>query len=261
MGNNNLNRYPTTISITPEQYERLFFQPAPPRGDASKRFGNPTILGVLGFLVPFQTTVLVLLGFRGSSPESLAAICGSMYMFGGLALVIAGIFEFVLGNTFPMAVFIIFGAHWVQTGFSNDPNIGLAASYQTTGGAASLPYNSGGAFYNISMLLVCFVFLLGSLRTNLFFVIVFFSLIPLFGLLAAGNWYIGYNPTPEGIAHAFYLFQIAGGFGFVTALCGWYLAIVTSCASTGVPCPLPIFDMSGMFSGKKAPERDLPAAK
>jgi succinate-acetate transporter protein len=153
--------------------------------------------------------------------EALAAICGSMYMFGGIALVLAGIFEFILGNTFPMAVFIIFGAHWVQTGFANDPNMGLAASYKSTGGAASLLYNSGGAFYNVTMALICFIFLIGSLRTNFFFVLVFFTLIPLFSLLAAGNWYIGYNPTPAGIEFAFHLFQIAGGFGFITALCGW----------------------------------------
>jgi hypothetical protein len=42
MNANPLNRYPTTISITPEQYERLFFQPSAPRGDASKRFGEET---------------------------------------------------------------------------------------------------------------------------------------------------------------------------------------------------------------------------
>jgi len=27
-------------------------------------------------------------------------------------------------------------------------------------------------------------------------------------------------------------------------LCGWYLAIVTVCASVGLPCPLPVFDLS-----------------
>jgi len=30
-----------TVALTPEQYERLFFQPsAPPRGDLAKRFGK-----------------------------------------------------------------------------------------------------------------------------------------------------------------------------------------------------------------------------
>lgn len=55
---------------------------------------------------------------------------------------------------------------------------------------------------------------------------------------------LGYNPTQAGVDHAVYYFKIAGGFGFVAALCGWYLAIITACASTGVPCPLPVFDLS-----------------
>ena len=36
----------------------------------------------------------------------------------------------------------------------------------------------------------------------------------------------------------------------VLALCGWYLAIVTVCASTDVPCPLPTIDLSEMGGEK-----------
>lgn len=28
-----------TVQLSPEQYERLFFQPTPPRGDLAKRLG------------------------------------------------------------------------------------------------------------------------------------------------------------------------------------------------------------------------------
>lgn len=107
--------------------------------------------------------------------------------------------------------------------------------------------------YFIVMTLVSFIFLLGSLRTNVPFVIVFVCLVCLFGLFAAGQVNIGYNPTAAGLAHTAYLFKIAGGFGFVAALMGWYLAIITSCASTGVPCPLPVFDLSTkLFKGSNA---------
>ena len=37
-----------TMSISPEQYERLFFQPTPARGDLSKR------LGILPFLAHLE---------------------------------------------------------------------------------------------------------------------------------------------------------------------------------------------------------------
>lgn len=114
-------------------------------------------------------------------------------------------------------------------------------------------YNSGMGLYYVVMTMVSFIFLLGSLRTNVPFVIVFVTLVILFGLFAAGQFELGYNPTAQGVAYATYLFKVAGGFGIVTALMGWYLAIITVCASTGVPCPLPVFDLSTkVFRGSKA---------
>lgn len=96
-----------TVALTPDQYERLFFQPTQAKGDLAKRLGNPTLLGLLGFLVPFTNTMFCCLGFQGASTASLAAICGPWYFFGGIAMVISGLAEFILGNTFPFAVFII----------------------------------------------------------------------------------------------------------------------------------------------------------
>jgi len=93
-------------------------------------------------------------------------------------------------------------------------------------------------------MMVSFVFFLGSCRTNLPFCLAIFALVPLFAFLAAANFYIGYNPTPAGLDYAGYLLEIGGGFGLVSAICGWYLAIIQSCAATGIPCPLPIVDLS-----------------
>ncbi|KAF7905499.1 uncharacterized protein EAF01_006020 [Botrytis porri] len=239
-----------TLQLNADQYERLFFQPSSAKGDLVKRLGNPTLLGLLGFLVPFSSTVFSLLTFEGSSTSSLVSIGGSFYMFGGIAMIIAGICEFVLGNSFPFSVFIIFGAHWVYNGFLNDPLHGVAASYATTvngvtvPGALSQGFNAGQGNYAVVMALVCFVFLCASLRTNVPFVIVFFTLIFVFGFFAGGYYQLGYNPSAAGLENAANKFKIAGGFGFVTIIMGWYLAIITSCASTGVPCPLPIFDLS-----------------
>ena len=40
-----LNRETTTITLSNDQYERLFFQPSKPqRGDAAKRFGTFSLL-------------------------------------------------------------------------------------------------------------------------------------------------------------------------------------------------------------------------
>jgi succinate-acetate transporter protein len=220
-----------TLQLSPDQYERLFFQPSAPKGDLAKRLGkypsppknrylltsqpgNPTLLGLLGFLIPFSSTIFCLLQFQGSTPSSLASVSGTFYFLGGIAMNIAGIAEFILGNSFPMAVFIIYGCHWVNIGYLNDPVHGIVASYAAGSepGALAQLYNAGQGNYNVVMTLVTFIFLCGSLRINIPFVIVFFTLVFVFSFFAAGFYQL-----------AVYYFKIAGGFGFVTMIMGWYL--------------------------------------
>lgn len=136
---------------------------------------------------------------------------------------VAAICEFILGNTFPFVVFMIYGCHWVNLGYVYDPIHQIQASY-TAGaipGAISQGYNAGQGNYNVVMTLITFCFLCGSLRTDVPFVIVFFSLVFLFSFFAAGNYQLGFNHTAEGIEHAIYYFKIAGGFGFVAMIMGW----------------------------------------
>lgn len=72
-----------TVNLTPDQYERLFFQPTQAKGDLSKRLGNPTLLGLLGFLVPFTSTMFCLLEFKGANAGSLPALTSIWYFYGG----------------------------------------------------------------------------------------------------------------------------------------------------------------------------------
>ena len=211
-----------TVQLSSDQYERLFFQPNAAKGDLAKRFGNPTLLGVLGFLVPFSVTLFSLLQFQGSSASSITSVSGTYYVFGGIALILAGIGEFILGNTFPMTVFIIFGCHFVYSGYLADPLHGIEAFYGEGGaGALSQAYNSGQGHYNAILTLVAFIFLCGSLRTNVPFVIIFFCLVFLFSFASAAYYSLGFNPTAAGADHAFYYLKIAGGFGFVAMIMGW----------------------------------------
>lgn len=106
-------------------------------------------------------------------------------------MVLAGIMEFILGNSFPMAVFIVYGSHWCNQGYINDPLHTIAASYAVGTGANMVPgalsqaYNAGQGNYSVVMALVTFVFLCGSLRTNIPFVLIFFTIVFLFSFFAA----------------------------------------------------------------------------
>lgn len=249
-----------TVALTPEQYERLFFQPeGPKRGDFSKRFGNPTLLGLLGFLIPYTSTCLILCGFQGADPPtSLIGLTGDYYFIGGIAMILAGIAEFILGNTFPFTVFITFGSHWCAIAYVQDPFYNTLAAFAKLESSAGAPWASSQGFHAVTMTLVCFVFFIATFRVNIFFVITFFGLIFFFAFLAAANFAVPHVKTAADLAHVVTLLHVAGGFAFLPTICGWYLAILTSCAAVGIPCPLPVLDLSSKVFAK---HNDLEHAK
>lgn len=249
-----LNRETTTITLSNDQYERLFFQPSKPqRGDAAKRFANPSLLGLLGFLIPYTSTILTLCQFQGAVPPyTLVGITADYYFLGAIAMVLAGIGEFILGNTFPFVVFIIYGTHWGSLAYNQDPMHQITSAFSAEGGATGAVYNSSQTFHNITMAMVSFVILIGTLRVNLLFVLLFFGLVMLFSFIAAADAAIPSAASEADLAHILKLLQIGGGFGFIGLVCGWYLAILEVCETVQIPCPLPVFDLSSkIFPAKK----------
>jgi len=103
-------------------------------------------------LIPYTSTILCLCGFQGASPiASVGGLNGDYYFLGAIAMNIAGIAEFVLGNTFPFAVFVIYGCHWGSLAYNQDPLHAASASFTTSGGALGAPYNASQSFHNITM--------------------------------------------------------------------------------------------------------------
>lgn len=244
-----------TVTLSDEQYERLFFQPAAPRrGDLAKRFGNPSLLGLLAFLIPYTSTILTLCQLSGAVPPyTLVGLSGDYYFLGAIAMNLAGLMEFILGNTFPMAVFIIYGCHWGSLAYTQDP-IHLTTSVFTTelGGASGAAYNSSQAFHNVTMCIVSFVLMLGTLRVNVMFALTFFGLVMLFAFIAAADFAVPHAVDAAGLAHVEHLLKFAGGFGFIGLICGWYLAIIEVCEAVAIPCPLPVFDLGRYIFPPKA---------
>jgi succinate-acetate transporter protein len=167
----------------------------------------------------------------------VVSICPSFYFFGGIAMNIAGIAEFILGNTFPFVAFVIYGTHWVVVAYTSDPRNTIITSYNNATdqlpqlpGMLSHDFNAGQGNYNLVMAIVSFVFLCGAIRTNIPFVILFVTLVLLFSFVSAAYYQLGYQATSPGvtqegvahaIAHAAHYFRIAGGIGFVGVVAGW----------------------------------------
>ncbi|RDW65089.1 hypothetical protein BP6252_10740 [Coleophoma cylindrospora] len=127
-----------SISISPELFERLYLTPQNVvKGDLRKTFGNPTPLALIGFLICLTPLSCDLMGWRGGGGSG-AAGTASYFFFGGILMLVGGILEFFLGNTFPFVVFGSFGAFWLSYGGTLQPFFNAAGAYAGGDQAAGL---------------------------------------------------------------------------------------------------------------------------
>jgi succinate-acetate transporter protein len=87
----------------------------------------------------------------------------------------------------------------------------------------------------ICMGILCLIYLICSIRTNLVFFLIFFTLVPAFGLLAGAF----FNAALGKVSIAGKCQEAAGAFTFVTCMCGWYILLAIMLASVDFPFDLP----------------------
>ncbi|KAH9220006.1 GPR1/FUN34/yaaH family-domain-containing protein [Leptodontidium sp. 2 PMI_412] len=237
-----------SLKISPELFEKLYLSPENNvHGDLRKTFGNPTPLAVVGFVVALSPLSIELMGWRGASGLSATA-----YFFGGLLLVVSGLLEFFLGNTFPSVVFMSYGAHFLTFAATFQPFSNAIAAYSPDGTQTQTPeFASSFAFYALFMGLLSFIYLICSLRTNLIFVFVFTGASLGFVLAAASFW-----TTALGMIVGATLLKGAGGAFFVAAVMGWYLLAAIMFATLDLPWGLPVVDLSTMIKGASQKRKD-----
>ncbi|CZT24254.1 related to Y.lipolytica GPR1 protein and Fun34p [Ramularia collo-cygni] len=254
-----LQQTATNTTLTNEQFERLYLSPRnqPVAGNLRKTFANPTVLGVAGFAVGLTPLSAQLMGWRGAgggTGDSQATV-GATVWFGGMCLIIAGILEFFLGNTFPFLVFVTYGAHFLTYGVTFIPAWNAVSAYN--GGSPyaegtqeqTAAFAAGFAFYACTLCVLSFIFLIASLRTNLVFFLVFVAATIGFGLAAGAFWNIAEGKTALGLR----LVVGAGGSFWGAAMLGWYLLAALLFQIMEMPFPeLPIVDLSEIIKAKKS---------
>ncbi|TAQ86418.1 hypothetical protein B7494_g5260 [Chlorociboria aeruginascens] len=252
-----------SISISPELFEKIYLSPQNAvKGDLRKTFGNPTPVALLGFLLSLTPLACDLMGWRGAGGNG-AASTGSYYFFGGLLMILGGSLEFVLGNTFPFVVFVSFGAFWLAFAATLQPFYNAYGAYSTTGTAAdglqTVGFNASFGFFMIFMGLLCLIYFICSLRTNVAFVIIFLALTLAFSLLAATYWKNAEaiaataqgnaNTSASLLATVGRVQKAAGAFAFVAALAGWWIFFAIMLAALDFPFQVPVGDLSTMIKG------------
>lgn len=116
---------------------------------------------------------------------------------------------------------MIYGTHWGSLAYTQDPIHQTTAPFAQLGGATGAAYNSSQAFHNVTMCLVSFTLMIGTLRVNVLFTLTFFGLVMLFAFIAAADFAVPSATTDAGLAHVLHLLKIGGGFGFIGLVCGW----------------------------------------
>lgn len=103
---------------------------------------------------------------------------------------------------------------------------------------------------------LCFLYMILALRTNLVFFLIFLFLVPAFALLANAFFMNADNATANASAVATQL-QAAGALAFVVCMLGWYIWMAIMLASLDFPFQLPVGDLSKYVKG--ASEKRKPA--
>ncbi|KAI0532862.1 GPR1/FUN34/yaaH family-domain-containing protein [Xylaria digitata] len=240
------------ISISPELFEQLYLAPKNHvNGKLRRTVGNPTPLALGGFLLCSTPLSMVLLEWQGAGGFNGAAIVGSYFFLGGLLVLLGGIGEWILGNTFPATVFGIFGGFWLTFGATIVPGNGAYGIYSTSGiGAEGLDepqFYATFSFLLVAMILLCTVLTVASIRTNVVFFLLLLLLVPTFGSLSASFFAVAHG-LPE---RAKTLQHVGAGLLFAVSLLGWYLFLASVLLSVEFPLMLPLGDLSTIVPPRK----------
>jgi succinate-acetate transporter protein len=193
---------------------------------------NPAPLGLCGFAL--TTFVLSLVNANVlSGAGDILIIIGLAVFYGGIAQLLAGMWEFRAGNTFGATAFTSFGAFWLSFAALLIPGFGIAF------GTRAGPSQSGAlGTYLIGWAIFTGIMLIGSIRTNAATMAVFLFLFLTFVALAIGAW-------ADSFSSASTWKHIGGWLGVVTAVLAWYAAMagLLSSVSNG-KIALPVFPLA-----------------
>jgi succinate-acetate transporter protein len=198
-------------------------QAAPP---ATPLFGagiaDPAGLGLTAFAA---TTFFLSAVNAGWLPVSSTPIVFSLALFyGGLAQLLAGMWEFTKGNGFGAVAFSSYGAFWLSFWYIQ--------THTDLSKATPDGVNHGVGLYLIIWAIITAYLTVAALRTNTVVLVVFVLLTLAFLALGLGAW--GGKPADVGLT------KVGGYIGLLTAVAAWYGSFATVANFTFKRTVLPV---------------------
>ncbi|CAE6479181.1 unnamed protein product [Rhizoctonia solani] len=146
-----------------------------------RRLANPAPLGM--FALASTTLMWSLYNARTRGIFEINAVIGQALAVGGLIQLLAGMWEFVTGNTFAATAFSILGGFWISYGVMYWPSSNSLSAYATDDHRAS----ALGIYFMVWMI-VTLMLLLGSLRGSIPLAGTFFFLFLMYMLLGIAHF-------------------------------------------------------------------------
>jgi len=188
---------------------------------AAPAVANPAPLGLSAFAL---TTFVLSCSNAGFIFPAVGAggtvVVGLALFYGGIVQIIAGIQEFIAGNTFGATAFCSYGGFWLALGFILLPGTGILVSL-----VAAKSLSSGVGVFLLGWTIFTALMLIATFRLTGALVVVFALLFLTFLALTIG-WLGG-----VGIGTFTTWVGIGGWLGIVTALAAWYTALAGVLAS------------------------------
>jgi len=174
---------------------------------------NPGPLGLSAFALTTFVLSLFNLGVGVASGGPVQVVTGLACFYGGLAQILAGMWEFKVGNNFGATAFTSYGSFWLSYAAILIPGFGIIPGYATAD--ADALENALGIFL-IAWGIFTFILWIATLRSTITLSSMFFALTLTFFFLASGHLaHLAPGNTPT---------KIGGGLGVLTALLAWYNA-------------------------------------
>ncbi|KAF8502691.1 Gpr1 family protein [Russula emetica] len=176
------------------------------------QIANPAPLGLFAFAS--TTLVLSLFNVQARHVAVPNLIVGMALFYGGLAQLLAGMWEFVAGNTFGATAFTSYGAFWLSFATLFIPGSGIGSAYAAVAATAPDMEDNAIGIFLMAWMVVTFLFFIGSLRKSVGLSALFFMLTTTFFILGVGFLNQKVN-----------IIKIGGFFGIATALIAYYCGL------------------------------------
>ncbi|WP_307865378.1 acetate uptake transporter [Streptomyces montanisoli] len=193
--------------------------PAPPA--STETIADPGALGLAGFAM----TTFVLSAFNaGLLSDTLETVVLPLALFyGGLAQLLAGMWEFRRANTFAATAFSSYGAFWIGFAYyitQVAPKLPAAHAYQATG------------LFLLAWAIFTTYMIIPAMRTSGAVLAVIALLALTYILLTIGAF-----------AQSTGIDKVGGWVGFVTAVVAWYASCASAANSTWKRTVLPVWPL------------------